>query len=99
MKRYQVYGSCDITVTEALQPSPLTRWETLSPVAVGVSERTADLHPEPLVLSSQLNFQQDDHVMFLGSKGHDNNVYDCSFFLFISLANLCIISLSLAIRN
>lgn len=71
VKRYQLCGSSDITAIEARQPSPLTRWETLSPAAVGAPERTADLHPEPLVHASQLNFQQDHHVMFLWGKGHD----------------------------
>lgn len=80
------------------QPFPLTRWGKPSPVAAGVSEGTADLHPEPLVLPPQLDFQQDDHVEFLRSKGHDKDGYHFSFFLeaysFLSLTyasflNLC----------
>lgn len=70
--------------TEAGQPFPLTRLGKLSPVAIGVSEGTADLHPEPLVLPSQLDFQQDDHVEFLRSKGHDKRCIPLQLLLFIS---------------
>lgn len=52
------------------EPSPLTRRDRRSPLAVPLYQRAADVHPEPSILSCQLHLQRDHYFVALGIKGH-----------------------------
>lgn len=75
------------------QLPPLTCWETRSPLTVSLDQGTADIDPEPLIPSSQLDLQRDDHSAVLRIRGHGNMleaIHTTTFCMHVHIQYICI---------